>query len=211
MPTFSSLSTVKAMLGISGGSCSGTTRYDDAINVILPAVDEIIKDELGLKTAGVTLYTDYIDVDFVGQTEIGLQYRPVTSVVGLTVAGQALQPSLPMGSSSSGTSGSYIIVKDLGIIKLDPLYYAIPSGRGIVECTYYAGFDSVPSDLVYAGNLIAVSLFNQQSHVGFKSEKTSGYSYDLGNSEGSYIPNMAKRILNKHRRLFARGSIYGGS
>lgn len=208
MSTFSSLSTVKAMLGISGGSCSGTTRYDDAINVILPAVDVIILDELGLTTAGVTLYTDYIDIDFVGQTEIGLQYRPVSSVVGLTVAGQALQLSTPMGSSS-GTSGSYVLVKDLGIIKLDPLYYVIPSGRAIVECTYYAGFDSVPSDLVYAGNLIAVSLFNQQSHVGFKSEKTSGYSYDLGNSEGSYIPNMAKRILNKHRRLFARGSIYG--
>lgn len=204
MPTFSSLTSVKAMLGISGGTCSGTTRYDDAINIILPAVDQIILDDLGLNAADETLYTDYIDVDFVGQTEIGLQYRPVTTVVGLTIGGQRLEPS-----NAAGTSGSYIIDKDIGIIKLDPLYYVIPSGRAIVQCTYKAGFTSVPSDLVYAGNLIAVSLFNQQSHVGFKSEKTSGYSYDLGSSEGSYLPSMAKRILNKHRRLFARGSIYG--
>lgn len=207
MATFSSLSNVKAMLGISGGGCTGTTRYDDAINLILPAVDDIILDELGLTTASLTLYHDYIDVDYVGQTEIALQYRPVSSVVGLTIAGELVHPSTP--SSSAGNSGSYVLVKDLGVIKLDPLYYAIPSGRAIVECTYYAGFDSVPNELTYAGNLIAVSLFNQQSHVGFVSERTSGYSYNLGSAQGSYIPAMAMRILNKHRRLFARGSIYG--
>jgi len=203
MPTFSSLSTVKAMLGISGGACGGTTRYDDAINVILPAVDDIILEDLGLTSSAETVYTDYIDVDFVGQTEIGLQHRPVISVVGLTIAGELIQPSTP-----TTNNGTYVIDKDIGIIKLDPLYYPLPSGRAIVQCTYKAGFSSVPNDLIYAGNLIAVSLFNQQSHVGFKSEKTSGYSYDLGSSEGSYLPKMAKRILNKHRRLFARGSIY---
>ena len=192
------------MLGISGGSCTGSTRYDDAINIILPAVDEIILDDLGLTSADETVYTDHIDVDFVGQTEIGLKHRPVISVVGLTIAGSLVEPT-----TTTSNNGTYVIDKDIGIIKLDPLYYPLPSGRAIVECTYKAGFASVPSDLVYAGNLIAVSLFNQQSHVGFKSEKTSGYSYDLGSNEGSYIPKMAKRILNKHRRLFARGSIYG--
>ena len=205
MTTFATLNNVKAMLGV---SCTGTTRYDDAINLILGAVDEIILDELGLTTAGLTLYHDYIDVNYVGQTEIALQHRPVSSVVGLTIGGESLQASTP-SSSSEGSTGSYVLVKDLGVIKLDPLYYALPSGRAIVECSYYAGFDSVPNELTYAGNLIAVSLFNQQSHVGFVSERTSGYSYNLGNAQGSYIPAMAMRILNKHRRLFARGSIYG--
>jgi len=89
------------------------------------------------------------------------------------------------------------------------MYSVIPSGRAVVEITYIAGFDTVPSDITYAANLIAVSLFNQQSHVGFVSEKTSGYSYNLGKADGSFIPAMARRILNKHRRLFARGDIYG--
>lgn len=207
MATFASLNNVKAMLGISGGGCTGTTRYDDAINIILPAVDDIILDELGLTTASLTLYHDYIDVDFMGQTEIALQYRPVSSVVGLTIAGEQMIASRP--TSSAGNSGTYVILKDLGVIKLDPLYSVIPSGRAIVECSYYAGFDTVPNELIYAGNLIAVSLFNQQSHLGFVSERTSGYSYNLGSAQGSYIPKMAERILNKHRRVFARGSIYG--
>lgn len=207
MATFASLNNVKAMLGISGGGCAGTTRYDDAIDIILPAVDDIILDELGLTTASLTLYHDYIDVDFVGQTEVALQHRPVSSVVGLTIAGELMIPSTP--SSSAGNSGTYILLNDLGVIKLDPLYAVIPSGRAIVECSYLAGFDSVPSELIYAGNLIAVSLFNQQSHVGFVSERTSGYSYNLGSAQGSLIPKMAQRILNKHRRVFARGSIYG--
>ena len=207
MATFASLNNVKAMLGISGGGCTGTTRYDDAISIILPAVDDIILDELGLTTASLTLYHDYIDVDFVGQTEIALQHRPVSSVVGLTIAGGLMIASQPV--TSAGNSGTYILNNDLGVIKLDPLYSVIPSGRAIVQCSYYAGFDVVPSELTYAGNLIAVSLFNQQSHLGFVSERTSGYSYNLGNAQGSYIPKMAQRILNKHRRVFARGSIYG--
>ena len=126
MATFASLNNVKAMLGISGGGCAGTTRYDDAINIILPAVDDIILDELGLTTASLTLYHDYIDVDFVGQTEIALQYRPVSSVVGLTISGEFYEKSTP---TSAGNSGQYVLLNDLGVIKLDPLYSVLPSGR----------------------------------------------------------------------------------
>ena len=201
---FASLTTVRAMLGISGVGCTGTTRYDDAINVILPAVDQIILDELGYpNTSALTTYTDYIDVSSEGQTEIATRYRPISSVVGLTIGGQSMVASTPT------QQGDYVLNKDLGVIKLDPMYAVIPSGRAVVEITYVAGFETVPSDITYAANLIAVSLFNQQSHLGFVSEKTSGYSYNLGKAEGSFVPAMARRILNKHRRLFARGDIYG--
>ena len=90
-------------------------------------------------------------------------------------------------------------------IKLVPLWTAFPSGRGIVEITYNAGYSSVPSDLVYAGCMIGVSLFNKQSHVGLKSEKAGGYSYSTDSSMGATIPRIAQRILSKHRRLFAQG------
>ena len=202
--SFASLVSVRAMLGISGGTCAGTTRYDDAINVILPAVDQIVLDELGYPTtSALTTYTDYIDVNAEGQTEIATRYRPVSSVVGLTIGGQAVT------ESTVSVQGGFVLNKDLGIIKLDPMYSLVPSGRAVVEVTYVAGFSSVPSDITYAANLIAVSLFNQQSHLGFVSEKTSGYSYNIGKAEGSFVPAMARRILNKHRRIFARGDIYG--
>ncbi len=201
---FASLATVRAMLGISGGTCSGTTRYDDAINVILPAVDQIVLDELGFpSTSALTTYTDYIDINAEGQTEVALKYRPVSSVVGLTIGGEAVE------QSTAAEQKGYVLNKDLGVIKLDPLYSVIPSGRAVVQCTYVAGFSSIPADISYAASLIAVSLFNQQSHLGFVSEKTAGYSYNTGNAEGSFVPAMARRILNKHRRLFARGDIYG--
>ena len=58
-------------------------------------------------------------------------------------------------------------------------------------------------------NLKHVNVTEVGPRDGFQSEKTNGYSYNLGSAEGSFVPAMARRILNKHRRLFARGSIYG--
>ena len=86
---------------------------------------------------------------------------------------------------------------------------SFPTGRSKVKITYTAGYgttiDDIPKDIQYAGHLICCSLFNQQSHLGFVSERAGSYSYSLGKGTGSTIPAMAERILSKYRRLFARG------
>ena len=106
------------------------------------------------------------------------------------------------------TEGQYTLIKELGVIKLNPLYMSFPSGRGVIQVTYTAGMTTMPEDLKYASNMIAVSMFNQQGHVGFRSESAGGYRYSMDGGEGSTIPKIAQRIINKHRRLFARGAIY---
>lgn len=187
---FSTRVNIKRMLGIP----DAITKHDNTIDDLLSVVDQIIMDEIGLTVSSVTTYSEAITVDFIGQTEMALTYRPVSSVVALTIGGQ-LQVE----------DTDYYVNKELGYIAMNPLYNDIPTGRNVAEITYEAGFSSVPADLNYAANLIACSLFNQQSHVGFQSERAGNYAYNLGDNRGSYIPAMAARILGKHRRVFARG------
>jgi len=181
---------VKRMLGVP----SGITRYDETIDDLLTVSDQIVLDETGFSTLTVTQYSELLTVDYVGQNELALKYSPVVSVVALTI-----------GDQLQVLNTDYSINEELGFIELKPLYANFPTGRGVVDITYNAGIDPVPSDLTYASNLIACSLFNQQSHVGFQSEKAGNYTYNLGKNTGSTIPQMANRILNKYRRLFARG------
>ena len=191
MATFASSTAIKRMLGIP----STVSTHDDAISDLLDVVDQIVLDELNLDAAASTTYTDKLDVTENGQTMINTTKRPVLTVTALTVSGTAYV---------EGTN--YKIDKSLGMITLMPMGSFLPVGIEKVQITYTAGFSSVPADLVYAGNLIACSMFNQQSHVGFASERAGDYTYSMGKGVGSSIPALASRILNKHRRLFARGA-----
>ena len=190
MATFASSTAIKRMLGIP----SAVTTHDDAISDLLDAVDQIVLDELNLTAAASTSYTDKLDITEGGQSMINTTRRPVLAV-----------PSLKVDGTTYADGTDYKIDKSLGMIILMPIGSCFPIGTEMVEITYTAGFASVPADLVYAGNLIACSMFNQQSHVGFASEKAGSYTYSLGKGVGSSIPSLASRILNKHRRLFARG------
>lgn len=189
MATFTDVTRLKRMLGVP----AGVTRFDDTLTDLQGAVDQIMLDEIGLSATVGTTYTDKIDVNF-GVSEVALEYRPVLSIVALTIAGQLQTENV-----------DYEVISDIGMIKLIPLSNVLPTGRNIVEVTYVSGFTTVPADLLYAGNLIAVSMFNQQAHLGYKMERSGDYQYQLDNGSGSTIPALAKRILGKHRRLFARG------
>ena len=191
MAEFATSTAIKRMLGIP----SSVSTHDDAIADLLDVANQIVLDELNLTAGVTTIYHDYLDVTDNGQTSINTTRSPVLEVVALTIGG-ALQ-----------TDSEYKIDLPTGMIKLKPIYSFLPTGRNKVVITYKAGFATIPSDLVYAGNLIACSLFNQQSHVGFASERAGSYSYSLGKGTGSTIPAIANRILNKHRRLFARGAV----
>ena len=193
MAIFCYRSTVKGILGIP----DSVTTYDSAIDVLLDVADQMVLDEIDLEAAVSTTYSEKIDIDFGGQNEVLLSRTPVISIVGLTINGQA-----------QTLDTDYYLVKNVGAIKLDPLSASFPTGRNVVDVTYTAGYQNasaIPKDLVHAANLIAASIFNQQSHFGLKSERAGGYSYQMDSGTGSTIPKIAQRILNKHRRLFARG------
>ena len=190
MATFTDVARLKRMLGIT----TAITRFDDTLTDLQDAVDQIVLDEIGLTTSGLTTYTDYIDVTFGGTSAVALEYKPVSSIVALTISGQLQIIDV-----------DYQLIPDIGVIKFIPLSVVLPTGRNVVEVTYTAGFASVPADLLYAGNLIAVSMFNQQAHLGYKMERSGDYQYQMEGGLGSTIPTLAQRILGKHRRLFARG------
>lgn len=184
---------IKLILGIP----TAVTTYDAAIEALVEVAEQMVLDEIRLTSPTSTSYTEKIDIDFAGQNEVMLSRSPVISIVGLTISGQA-----------QTLDSDYYLVKSIGAIKLDPLSASFPTGRNVIEVTYNAGYEdnsSIPKDLKHATGLIAASIFNQQSHFGLKSERAGGYSYQMDSGTGSTIPKIAQRILNKHRRLFARG------
>lgn len=187
MATFASRDRIKAMLGVP----SGVTTFDANIDYLLDPVDQIVLDEIGLTSSSVTSYSESLDINDNGENSLMLNYTPIVSVAALTIDGTA-----------QVEGKDFKVGLRTGRLDLIPIYAQFPTGSNMVEITYTAGYASVPSDLVYAGNLIAVSMFNQQSHVGYKSEKAGNYQYSMGSGSGSGIPDLAKRILNKHHRVF---------
>ena len=186
---FTNKDRIKRMMGIP----SVVTRNDAAIEDLQGAVEQMVLDELGLTSSGLTSYSEKIDITSGGMGEVALAYRPVSSITALTVSGSLM------------TSTGYELDSGLGVIKLTPLSAMFSTGRGVVEVDYVAGFSSVPADVIYAGNLIATSLFNQQSSAGIKEQRIGDYMVKFDGATGSTIPLIAQRILNKHRRVFARG------
>lgn len=178
---------VKRMLGIQ----NLVTTHDDAIDDIIGVADQIVLDDLGLITFGVTTYSESMSFDY-SVVDVGLTRTPVVSVVALTMTGSLLVQDT-----------DYFVDTNVGFIELKNTTFQL--GVHVLDVTYTAGFSVVPSDITYASNLIACSLFNQQSHVGLAKETAGNYSYSMDSGVGSYIPSMASRILNKYRQSFARG------
>ena len=145
MAEFATSVAIKRMLGIP----SSVSTHDDAISDLLGVANQIVLDELNLTAGTTTVYHDSLDVTSSIQTEINTTRRPVLEVVALTIGGALYADT------------EYKIDLSLGMIKLKPIWNLLPGGRDNVVITYRAGFASIPSDLVYAGNLIACSMFNQ--------------------------------------------------
>ena len=188
---FTGRTTIKSLLGIS----SDITQYDTAIDIVAQMTDDIILDEIGLTSATVQTYNEKFDVLDQGTNELALSYTPVQTIAAVTIL-TALD-----GTQGTALATTEYYFTEWGAFRLKPLYALLPTGRQVISICYTAGFSSVPNDLKYAASLIAVQAFNQQSHLGYKSEKAGDYSYTM-NAGGCTIPALARRILNKHRRLF---------
>ena len=177
---------VKSVLGIP----AGVTRSDALIDILVDAAASLVREETDLPAEAVSTYSEVIDVEFAGQRDVPLRYRPVVQVVALTIGASAPSPA----SFTATASGS---------LRLSAEGAFFPVGRQIVDVTYTAGFAATPADLSHATTLIAVQGFNQGGHAGFESERVSTYSYSL---DESAIPPLAQRILNRYRRAFPRSA-----
>lgn len=181
-----SRSAVKSVLGIP----AGVTRNDALIDILVDAADSLVREEIDLPAEAVSTYSEVLDVEFAGQRDVPLRYRPVVGVVALTIGA-----TLP-------TSDQFTVIAS-GSLRLSAEGAFFPVGRQIVEVTYTAGFAATPADLSHAATLIAVQGFNQGGHSGFETERVSTYSYKL---DDSAVPPLAQRILNRYRRAFARSA-----
>jgi len=168
------------------------TQHDTLLSTLCEVSDQTVLDEIDLTAFAVTTYNEKFDVDWSGVRNIAVNYRPLLSVVALTLDG-TLKPA-----------ANYYFTTP-GAIKLTGAADYLPVGRQLVEVCYTAGFSTVPEDLKHAATLIVASHFNQGAHVGLARESVGSYSYGMGGSGGGVtIPVLALRILSKYRRIFPR-------
>ena len=189
---FTGIGRVKRMLGIPGVAGTGITQHDLLISTLVTVVDQLILDELDLKSADVTTYSEKFDITRSGQREVALRRVPLVSVAALTDDGSLV-----------ATADYY--TTEYGQVRLIGDTDFFTTGRQKVEITYTAGFSTIPEDLKHAATLIVCAQYNQGSHLGYNRESIGAYSYAIGNDgAGIMFPNMAQRILNNYRRIFVR-------
>lgn len=181
---FTNLAKIRRVLGIP----AAVTTHDSLIEQLVGVADALILDEIDLPVETVGTYTEKIDVDYDGMDSVALRYRPVVSVVALTI-----------GTSLAGTD-TYRFTSS-GSIELTSDGSYFPVGKQKVDITYTAGFSTTPNDLAHAATLICASMFNQGGHSGFKNERVGTYTYNISDH---MIPPLAQRIINRYRRAFAR-------
>ena len=86
-----SRSSVKSVLGIP----TGVTRSDGLIDILVGVANDLVLEEIDLPAESVATYSEKIDVDYAAQREVPLRYRPVVSIVALTIGA-----SVPTGACS---------------------------------------------------------------------------------------------------------------
>ena len=190
MATFTTVATCKLLLGIP----TSVTTHDALLTILVDVADQQIFDEINLPLAdagAVTTYTQLLDVDTAGLTDLMLDRLPVVAVTSMMFGGAA--------GTVVDTENYY--VTDWGAIRMIGVGKYFPIGRQQVWVQYTAGFASIPSDLSHAAALLTAQHFNVGGHSGLDSERVGSYNYK---QSGVAIPPIARRILAKYTRAFAR-------
>lgn len=189
MATFTTRARVKNLLGIP----SGVTFHDAKVDAVVAGVDRQILAWIGLPYLTQQTYSEKFDVEGPGEQEVALTYRPVASVAALTDDGSLLAAS------------DYYVKTRVGHVVLTGSAAYFTQGRQKVEVTYTAGYESVPDDLMSAGDILAVALCNAGPHAGLQSEgESGGYHYQARSIHDQAVPPEVRAIIGGYRRLFAR-------
>ena len=182
--SFTTRQRVKQLLNIP----ATLTDADGLVDVLVDVSNNFVLEQIGLTSPDSTSYNETLDVDWDYTTDLMLTHTPVISITSVTMGGTVLD------------SGDYY-VSQVGSLRLKNSEQYFSFGRQIVTVVYNAGFSTIPEQLKHAATLICVSMYNKNPKAGFMSERTGSYSYM---ADRHTIPPIARSILDRYRRVFAR-------
>lgn len=192
------LSEYKTYKGISGSS------EDTVLASIVAAVNAAVENYVG-RILEATTYTAET-YDGPGGNALRLNNYPIISVTTVTCEDETLT-ALDLDDRLDGDKGYWIKDNASGILWNNNVW---PRGRGIIEITYEAGYETIPDDLKHACYLIADYYRNINGKSGIISESLGAYGYSLDNRIDPFnqmwsIPNFALVILNKYKEPYTSG------
>jgi hypothetical protein len=182
--SFTTAARVKLILGIP----AGVTQHDSKIDILVDFANQQILDELGLLSAD-QFYDETLDVETATTYALKLGRSPVISVAALT------------DNDTAVASADYYTAN--GWVKLTGTGAVFSTGRQKVDINYRAGFATIPADLKFCGDLMAVEAFNKSPHIGLESEKIGSYTYKMASQAMGPYPAEVQKILAKYRPVFS--------
>lgn len=174
-----------------------STQYDSLWSQLLLMVDDYITEYTGVPVgSSVPTITNEI-VDSNGTTKFMSKYHPITELTTVERRDANNEWETYSGVYEEIATGE-IEFDDYDIYSKYVIY---PKAKRAIRITYKAGYADagVPDDLALAATLIACAIFNRRNTEGLKSQNV----LDISATIGDEIPAMAKRILNKYKKVYA--------
>jgi uncharacterized phiE125 gp8 family phage protein len=188
------LEELKTHLGITD------TSQDDMLQDIVDAIDPLFKGYLG-RDIELTTYTSEL-YDGPGTNLLVLNQAPIVSVTSVLVFDTEYE-AVTLEERTEGTDGYYIKDADNAILYR---WTPWPRGRGMIEVTYSAGYETIPADITLAAKIAGEYFEALHGNAGIRSEGLGSYSYSLASGIGEMygelgIPDSRiKILLNKYRK-----------
>lgn len=184
------LSDAKAWIGIDPSD----TSQDTVLQVMIDAVDNIIKDYTEAEFSPQTVVGEVLDG---GRSDTVVpKNSPIISVQHLYVN---VWPDGSGGSEVPATE--YIAEKDCVVLR----WQVTPKGRGLVKLDYTWGYGSVPGPVKQAALLSVEALYNRKNRksIGISSRSKEGESesYPSAWNMESGLPKEAMAMLVPYRSL----------
>lgn len=201
--SLTSLTKVKLHLGISGSG------EDDLLNQLIAEVDTVIQNYTGRKSFESGVRTEYLDGN--GKDELFLGHCPLTDVTGVWVDSDGYygKGTDAFPDESEWEEGSYFVpyseeADEDNASMLVALNRVWTEGRGNIKVTYTAGYETIPTDLELAANML-VALMRKGAEAGgpLESESLDRYSYKLlTNTNSQMYPEAGtiRSILARYRK-----------
>ena len=189
------LQEAKDYLGITG------TDEDNFLEPIVNMVNDYVEKYVGRKLEA----TDYDKelYDGPGTNALVLRNFPIISVSEVLERTDEVESATVEERTDEYDAGYYILNADEGI-----LYRDVPwtRGRGVIEVSYRAGYETIPNDLKWACLSMAEYLRNIYGKAGINAESLGSYGYSLDTGMSQYgVLSMprggAKDVLDFYKRM----------
>lgn len=191
-----------------------STLTTDEMEALIEQASLLAEAEAGMANGGTWLLKEYSEQHVWRATHRVYVYNwPVISVGSLALrVGAQVSASIPLLDLYINNGGHWIEVSSLALaFGVAPEIVSLGLAQPIVEVTYTAGYDVIPSDIKYAVAIIASAVWLnkklfEEGTAGVVSFTIGSYQVSFGTKQlggvagfGNFVPDQAKFLLRSYK------------